>query len=688
METSQDVTLQGSREQEVPVGEETGVQPPEEASEEEVDVAAGVAAGALRLLPQPRDNEVLRVGARLGRFSALWEDLLGDCRASRTLRDGVGLTWLDQPPSLTRHPFGFGTRNTRHQLQQAVDSLLSKGAIERVRAVSTLGYFSRLFLVPKKTGELRPVIDLSSLNRHMEVPHFKMETQASVRSAIRRDEWATSVDIRDAYLHVPMSKSVRRYLRFKVNKRVYQFTCLPFGLATSPREFTKLLRPVVSLLRLHGVRLHVYLDDWLIRASSRAQAQLHSDLVIRVLQHLGWIINFEKSELVPSQTFDFIGMQFNTRTHTVAPLPKMRLKVSNTLDHWRTRTTVTARDLHRLLGILSFMATLVPRGRLRLRPIQWWAKEAWCQEQGQWSDSVLITPTILNQVAWWASPAIWGGCPLSVRETELTLFTDASCQGWGAQLGDRSLRGSWTTPQRRQHINVLEMEALLCAVRGFIPFLRHRAVRWMCDNSVAVSYIRKEGGTQSFQLTRLTIRVLKFCDRKDIVIVPVYLPGARNIQADSLSRPGQTLATEWAIDRQLLIPVFSRWGTPTIDLFATFANRKLPVFASPYPDHRAKYVDAMSIPWSGMGMVYAFPPFKMLPAVLTKIRGSRNLQVILVAPRTLSASWMPDLLELSLFPPIPLEQSGHPLLTQDVVLSEGGVETRHFRPLNLHAWRL
>ena len=157
-----------------------------------------------------------------------------------------------------------------------------------------------------------------------------------------------SIDIRDAYLHVPMHQAVRKYLRFMVNKKTssswYQFTCLPFGLATSPREFTKLLRPVVSLLRQQGVKLqlsvklHVYLDDWLIRADTPEEAQLHAQTTIKVLQFLDhqlrWIINFEKSDLTPSQDFQFIGMQFNTRRFTVAPLPKMRVKVQSVHQHW------------------------------------------------------------------------------------------------------------------------------------------------------------------------------------------------------------------------------------------------------------------------------------------------------------------------------------------------------------------
>ena len=77
---------------------------------------------------------------------------------------------------------------------------------------------------------------------------------------------------------------------FMVNKRIYQFTCLPFRLATSPREFIKLLRPVVAMLRKRDVKLHVYLDDWLILADTPEQAQLHARMTISLIQHLGWII--------------------------------------------------------------------------------------------------------------------------------------------------------------------------------------------------------------------------------------------------------------------------------------------------------------------------------------------------------------------------------------------------------------
>ena len=388
---------------------------------------------SLILLPQPRNVDGSQVGAHLADFAPHWRSLLGNCRATGIVEDGVGIAF-QQRPQLTHQCISFRTRNSRQDLQQAVDALLMKGAIERVMNVKSLGFYSRLFLVPKKTGDLRPVIDLSTLSCHMVVPHFKMETQGSVRSAIRSQEWTVSIDIRDAYHHVPMHQAVRKYLHFVVNKKVYQFTCLPFGLATSPREFTKLLRPVVSLLRQQGVKLHVYLDNWLIRADTPEQAQQHAQTTIKVLQFFGWIINFEKSDLTPSQDFQFIGMQFNTRRFTVAPLPKMRVKVQSVHQHWMANPNITARDLHRLLGILVFMASLVRWGRLHLHPVQRWAATAWCQRTGNWSDRIQVPQWVLSEVAWWSSPAVLQDLPLAAREMEVTLFTDAFSSGLGSPV--------------------------------------------------------------------------------------------------------------------------------------------------------------------------------------------------------------------------------------------------------------
>ena len=248
--------------------------------------------------------------------------------------------------------------------------------------------------------------------------------------------------------------------------------------------------------------------------------------------------------------------------------------------------------------------------------------------------------------------------PARTKETEVTLFTNASSSGWGAQLSSRSTQGQWSASQRSWHINVLEMQAVVNAVRDFLPHLRSRVVRLMCNNAVTVAYIKNEGGTRSYALMQMTIRLLKWCDHKAITLVPVHLPGVHNIQADSLSRVSQTLNTEWTMAMERLRPVFAKWGESQVD-FATFANRQLIKFVSPYPDTRAEWTDAMSVPWdNGRGLLYAFPPFKMVPQVLQKIVQSPGVRVILIVPLQQAASWFPELMDLSQEDPIPLFVEG------------------------------
>ena len=127
-------------------------------------------------------------------------------------------------------------------LADCIQSLLSKNAIERVEIVKSLGFYSRLFLVPKPHQRWRPVIDLSRLNTFLHVEKFKMETPESIRTSLVPGEWVSSIDLSDAYLHIPIHPNSRKYLRFCHRSQVFQFTSLPFGLATAPQVFKMIVK--------------------------------------------------------------------------------------------------------------------------------------------------------------------------------------------------------------------------------------------------------------------------------------------------------------------------------------------------------------------------------------------------------------------------------------------------------------
>ena len=145
-------------------------------------------------------------------------------------------------------------------LEGEVQSLLAKGAIEPAPLPSP-GFYSRLFIVMKASGAWRPVIDLCLLNLGVQQTSFKLETLQSVLLSMRPGDCMVSLDLKDAYLQVPLHPESRKFLRFMVGERVYQFKVLCFGLSTAPQVFTRVMAPVSAILHRTGVRLRRYLDD-------------------------------------------------------------------------------------------------------------------------------------------------------------------------------------------------------------------------------------------------------------------------------------------------------------------------------------------------------------------------------------------------------------------------------------------
>ena len=152
----------------------------------------------------------------------------------------------------------FGPAGTNHPYAP-------KNAITEVPPDSP-GFYSNVFLVRKASGGWRPVIDLKNLNSHIHAPHFRMFTTSSVLSSVKKGDYAFKIDLQDAYFHVPIHPSSRKYLRFAFENRVYQFRVLPFGLNT---VFTRLGHTVAAYLHRQGVSVIPYLDDWLIHHLDR-----------------------------------------------------------------------------------------------------------------------------------------------------------------------------------------------------------------------------------------------------------------------------------------------------------------------------------------------------------------------------------------------------------------------------------
>ncbi|MCG8093560.1 MAG: hypothetical protein JAZ17_08020, partial [Candidatus Thiodiazotropha endolucinida] len=234
-------------------------------------------------------------------------------------------------------------------LLSEVNKLLRNGAIEPVPPEKMqAGFYSTFFLVPKKSGEMRPVINLRPLNRYLRKQHFKMDCLSKVMNLVQLGDWAISIDLKEAYLHVPLHVAHRKFLCFCIQGKAFQFTCLCFGPSQAPRNFTKIV--VAAHLRMQNLRLSVYLDDWFLVNQIREMLLRDKTRALNLLAELGFLVNLEKSTLHPSQTIIYIGTVFHLEKGIVCPtlerIQKIQLAIQN------LRQEKTAQSFLHLLGLM------------------------------------------------------------------------------------------------------------------------------------------------------------------------------------------------------------------------------------------------------------------------------------------------------------------------------------------------
>ena len=207
--------------------------------------------------------------------------------------------------------------------------LIAKSAVE-LAPLPSLGFYSRLFVVWKTSGSWRPVIDLPTLNLFVDVSHFRMETIQSVLLSVRQGDWMASIDLKEAYLQVPVHPDSQRFLRFVAQGRVYQFSSLCFGLSTAPQVLSRVMALVSAILHYWGIHMKRYLDDWLVQSSSRERLLCDLRVVLDLCHDLGIVVNPKKLHLEPSQVVQYLRVVIDARSFRASPSPDHVARLQST----------------------------------------------------------------------------------------------------------------------------------------------------------------------------------------------------------------------------------------------------------------------------------------------------------------------------------------------------------------------
>ena len=213
----------------------------------------------------------------------------------------------------------------------------------------------------------------------------------------------------------------------------------------------------------------------------------------------------------------------------------------------------------------------------------------------------------------------------------MTVSTDASLLGWGATWPGTTIGGRWLPEEAQAHINLLELKAAYLALSALFssstPVPRH--ILLQMDNSTAVAYVNKRGGTRShtlLQATDLWAVVLS----ADSWVTAEHIPGTSNEVADTESRHFSH-HSEWTLCRGTFQRITHRFYRPAVDLFASRVNNQLPQYVSRYPDPGAMAMDAFLCHWSRVRS-WIFSPVVLIPRILSKLKADKATALVLPPP--------------------------------------------------------
>ena len=286
--------------------------------------------------------------------------------------------------------------------------------------------------------------------------------------------------------------------------------CIPFSTCGQASQevsectddiFTKLLHPVMAHLRFQGLRMMIYLDDILIMAEDRETLQLQVHQTVALLEKLGFLVNRPKSVLEPSHQITYLGLLVDATRMKLSLTNEKAQGIMEDCKQVLAKGTITAQELASVIGRMS-------AARLAVLPVPLYTHHLQHQliqtlrRSSSFKTMVALCQEAKGKLQWWIHHLHqWNRRDITPSPPNLTIRSDASLQGWGAVCNGIRTGGHWSIQERTLHINSLELLAGAFAVKAFTKQRGNIQVLLQIDNSTAVAYVNKMGGTHSLGLS-------------------------------------------------------------------------------------------------------------------------------------------------------------------------------------------
>ena len=429
------------------------------------------------------------MGARLQHFLLNWQAITDDPWILKTIR-GYSLELTSTPGQHRPAPPIALNQEKSAALTAEIDKLLQKQAISQVEA-SPGEFLSPVFLVPKADGSWCLVINLQNLNSHIAQHHFKMEGIRTVKGLMRKGDSLTKLDLKDTYLSVPMNQLHTHLLRVQWQSQIYQFDTLPFGLSSAPYVFTKLLKPVVAILKKVGNQgcslLRQHADHGKLQGGSpsppsNSNASLDSSGIYPQPQQECSNTHSESDFLGVLPGFTYHADLLTNSQDSVHTTPDQRDPSPRRSrgNHSQVIPTAGLNGIHSSSSSSSPTA-LPPLGESQDNGTKTQSQLQHCSDNMRQD----LTCRWLQELPRHSS---------RLMQWDMVIESDASTLGWGASLTNTSTGRSWTPQERSRHINYLELLAAFLALKTFVTNTHNKAILLRLDNVTAIAFLNRMGG--------------------------------------------------------------------------------------------------------------------------------------------------------------------------------------------------
>ena len=320
-----------------------------------------------------------------------------------------------------------------------------------------------------------------------------------------------------------------------------------------------------------------------------------------------------KSNFTPTQKIKFLGFVIDSVAMTITLNNNKKQKLKTLFANLLSGVT-TVRTISQVLGKITSSFPAIKFRQLHYRNLEDFKTRALKYHKNNINAKVWLSQEAKDDLKWWKNNINEAYNDIIVPNLSVEIKTDASLNGWGAVMGSSSTGGLYSEEETQDHINVLELKAILFGLKSLACHIQLAHIKILCDNSTAVACINKFGTSHSEKCDTLSKEIWKWAQENGNWLSATHIPGIQNTEADLESRKNE-VHTKWKCRENLFSSVCPQLSTNLkIDLFATRLNTQLSTFVSYRPSPKCIAVNAFLLDWSKLDF-YAFSQFVCLNRV-------------------------------------------------------------------------